>query len=393
MSLTILRGGTALLPSGWQRADVWLSPGGVVRIDAGDLADTTFGAVVELDCTDRWIVPGFLDGHLHLLGGGGGGGYATRIPELPVDAVLEAGITTCVAMPGVDNVTRSLRGLIAAARSFTGQGVRSFAMTGGFMWPPATLTGGIRDDLHLVPDLVGVKIALGEHLATAPSLDELVTLLRELGWVSRMTGKAALLHVHLGTLPAPAGSLRVAIERAETDPSHVQVTHPNYTAAALEAALELGALGCRVDVNPLLHPGRVAGSIAPAETVRELLAASIPLERLTMSSDGNASVPRPLPDGTIEPFSHQLGLLPAVHDVSAGAGLTFEEALALITTNPARALQRPDLGLLEIGGAADAVVLDPTRTSVELVVSDAVVRVRDGVATHPSPFRDPRWPS
>lgn len=393
MALTLLGGGTALLESGWSRADVWLTPGGVAGIGAPSsdpgLPDA-LGEVQRIDASGLRIIPGLIDGHLHLLGGGGGGGYETRIPELPADAALEAGITSCVAMPGVDNVTRSLEALLATARGFTRRGVRALAMTGGFMWPPRTLTGSVRDDLSLIPDLVGVKIALGEHLATAPDARELARVLRELGWVSKMSASACLLHVHLGVSPDPGRALVEALDEAGSDPAGVVVTHANYAASALDAAIELGRAGCWIDVNPLLHPGRVAASIAPADAIRTLREAGVPAERLTMSTDGNASVPRILPDGTLERFSHQLGLLPAAREVARQGVLDEASALALITRNPADALRRPELGRIEAGAASDLVLIDED-WRIDTVISSGVVRVRDGVAVSPSPFRDPRW--
>jgi beta-aspartyl-dipeptidase (metallo-type) len=397
MSLTILRGGTTLLPTGWSLADIVMAPGGIVGVGeaplALDEASSAVGGVSVVDCTGRLVVPGLVDGHLHLAGGGGGGGFHTRIPELPVDAVLEAGITTCVAMPGVDNVSRNLEGLLALAQGFSRRGVRALAMTGGFQWPPRAVTGTVRDDVYLLPALSGVKIALGEHLATAPDVAELTRLLRELHWVSRMTAGPALLHAHLGTSAAPGRVLSEALERAETDPAGVQVTHANYTPDALADAISLGRAGCWVDVNPLLHPGRVAGAIAPAEAVGALIEAGVPAGRITMSSDGNASVPRVLPDGTTERFSHQLGLLGAVHDIVRKGVLDSARAFALVTANPAAALRQDRLGAIACDAASDAVVLDPESHAVETVVSDAVVRVRGGVAVDPGLFRDPRWRS
>ena len=44
-------------------------------------------------------MPGLVDGHVHVIGGGGNEGYASRIPELWVGELVEAGITTVVAPP------------------------------------------------------------------------------------------------------------------------------------------------------------------------------------------------------------------------------------------------------------------------------------------------------
>lgn len=394
MTFLILRGASVLLPDGWAKAEVWALEGSIVGIgpslDPDDATRRMLGEPEVIDLKGQYLVPGFIDGHLHILGGGGGGGFTTRIPELPVDAALEAGITTCIAMPGVDPLTRPLQALLALGAGFTEQGVRTLAMTGGFVWPPQTLTGSIRSDLHTISALTGVKIALGEHLATAPSTPELERLLTELGWAARTTGRGILLHAHLGTMANPAERLEAALERVDIDRGLVQITHANYTDQTLAAAVRLGLAGCRIDVNPLINPERIEGAISPTEAVAALIDAGVPLGSITLSSDGNASVPRVLQDGSRETFDHQLHLIEAVADLSRQGVLELADALSLITANPAAALRRPDLGRIAKGAVADFVSLD-AELSVSTVISGGTVRVRSGVVVSPSQFRDPRW--
>ena len=39
-------------------------------------------------------VPGFIDCHVHIIGGGGEGGFRTRTPELQLSSIVKGGITT-----------------------------------------------------------------------------------------------------------------------------------------------------------------------------------------------------------------------------------------------------------------------------------------------------------
>ncbi|RKN12485.1 amidohydrolase family protein [Streptomyces radicis] len=395
MRTTILRGGSVLTPVGWADGDVLMAAGRVLAVTplgGADAVRAWAGDAAEWDCRGLLVVPGLVDGHLHVLGGGGASGYGSRIPELPADAVLEAGITTCVAMPGVDTLTRNVESLLAKAAALSSAGVRTHAMLGGFAWPPPVLTGEPRRDLHALPQLVGVKIALGERLATAPDRVELARLLGELTWVAATTGRAALLHVHLGTRPGGTEPLEWALAESGADPARVQLTHANHSRDTLAAATALGLRGCRVDVNPLLHPGRVAGAVGPVAAVRHLLAAGVKAELLTLSSDGNASVPRVRPDGGREAFSHQLGLLTCVRDLVDGGVLGLDDALALVTAHPADALRLPDVGRIAPGAAAD-VVVTTHEPAVLHVFSGGEPRVVEGRAVAPSPFRDPRWPT
>ncbi|MGW0588679.1 amidohydrolase family protein [Streptosporangium sp. NPDC002607] len=402
MTLTILHGGTVLTPRSAGIAEVVIggrdilavvpvdesragTPGGPVGIPTGPP-----GTVVH-DCAGLIVAPGVVDGHLHILGGGGGSGYHSRIPELPADVIVEAGTTTCVGMPGVDPISKSPEALLARAYALPVTGPRAWAMAGGFHWPPPTVTGSLVRDLYLLPHLVGVKIALYEHKATCPDLAELTHLLRELEWAAGATGKACLLHVHLGTAVGDPDLLARALDGSGANPRRLQVTHANYSPATLDVAGRLGSAGSWVDVNPLINPARIAGAVAPTAAVAELLARGVPADQITLSSDGNASVPRTLPDGSWERFAHRVELLPTVRALAEAGILDLPDALALATRNPATALRLDGVGTLRPGGPADVAVLDMD-LRVRRVFRDGVEVVRDGRATAPTPFR-PESPS
>jgi beta-aspartyl-dipeptidase (metallo-type) len=385
---TLLHGGKVVGPDGLLPADVVLAGRDVVEVSPNGATSSALREMASVDCTDHYVTAGLVDGHVHILGGGGGSGYGSRIPELPADAILRAGTTTCVGMPGVDIVSKPIETMLARAYAMDRDGPRTRAMTGGFHWPAESLTGSLVRDLYLLPHLVGVKVALFERTATAPDHDELVVLLRQLQWAAAATGKGCLLHVHLGTQPGTRLDLLRALEASGADPQRLQVTHVNYCPDNLDAAAVLGVSGCWVDINPLIHPGRIAGSIDPVDSVRRLLEAGVPAERITLSSDGNASVPRTLPDSTTETFQYRLELLPTVRAIVSAGVLPIHAALALATRNPARALRLERVGVLEPGSAADVLVLD-SRLSVRDVWSAGRTMVRDGRVLNPSPYQHP----
>ncbi|GAA2698989.1 amidohydrolase family protein [Micromonospora olivasterospora] len=396
MTLTVLRGGILLAPQPAGTGDVVVAGRDILEVGPPGPTSGMAAQATVVDCAGLLIAPGVVDGHLHILGGGGGSGYHTRIPELPADVIVEAGTTSCVGMPGVDPITKNPEALLARAYALPATGPRAWAMAGGFHWPPPTVTGSILRDLHLLPHLVGVKIALYEHKATAPGPTELARLLRELEWVAGATGKAGLLHVHLGTAVGDPDLLARALDESGADPGRVQVTHANYTPDTLGLATRLGGLGCRVDVNPLINPDRITGAIAPVDAIAALLAGGVPAGQLTLSSDGNASVPRTLPGGDIEPFAYRVELLPTVRALVAAGVLDLPDALALVTANPAAALRLDSagphgIGTLRTGGPADIVVLEPD-LRVRHVYRDGEQLVRDGRAVAPNPFRPPQRP-
>ena len=46
------------------------------------------------------LIPGLIDGHAHLTGGDGEAGFGSRVPPVPHEQFLSAGITTVVGVCG-----------------------------------------------------------------------------------------------------------------------------------------------------------------------------------------------------------------------------------------------------------------------------------------------------
>jgi beta-aspartyl-dipeptidase (metallo-type) len=322
------------------------------RLDTGGLD------VTQLDLEGRRLLPGLIDGHLHIVGGGGNEGYGTRIPELWTGELLAAGITTVVAPPGLDMVTKSLEGLLAKAYALHEDGITALLMTGGFQRPFPTLTGSVARDLFLVDRIVGVKIALGEHRATRFRDHELSELAGQLEWLSGATGKACVLHSHLGEAGDPAAQLLRLMGEGRLAPQRFQATHLNHSPDAMAAAPEISDRGGTVDVNPILDPAFGHPHATPAAVaVRQFLDAGLDPTRITMTSDGNASVPIRRPDGSRGNYEKSLSWLwGAVVDLVRD-GVELEQALAFVTSNPARVLRLPTKGSVRVGGDADLLVV------------------------------------
>ena len=85
--------------------------------DWSSLLESSAFAIEVLDGKDCIVVPGFIDGHVHLIGGGGEGGPHTRTPEVMLSTLTTAGVTTVVGVLGTDGITRSVEALLAKARA------------------------------------------------------------------------------------------------------------------------------------------------------------------------------------------------------------------------------------------------------------------------------------
>src|SRR5512135_1074884 len=85
------------------------------------------------------VTPGFVDLHVHILGGGGEGGPRTRTPEIVLSQIIRAGVTTIVGCLGTDDVTRKIETLLAKAMQLDEEGISSFIYCGSYQFPPATI--------------------------------------------------------------------------------------------------------------------------------------------------------------------------------------------------------------------------------------------------------------
>ena len=80
------------------RKDVLTVYDKIVKIaDAGTItADGLLSGAETVDGTGLVLTPGFVDCHVHVLGGGGEGGFANRTPEATMEGLNKFGVTTVV---------------------------------------------------------------------------------------------------------------------------------------------------------------------------------------------------------------------------------------------------------------------------------------------------------
>jgi len=377
-ALTLFSGGNVLLPTGFERTDVLVAG---ERIHAvGPAAEASgLGALVEQrDISGLTVVPGLVDAHAHVLGGGGGDGYATRIPELRVADVTGNGITTVVAAPGIDMVSRSMEGLLAKARGLTTDGMTAFIYIGGFRRPVATFTGSVWRDAYLIPDIIGVKLAVGD--ARAPSIETtaLVDLARDAAWAERARGQRLVIHLHLGTDPDGPDLVRDALARAP-NPGRFIITHCNWTRASVEAAVDFVADGAYADITTLMDPDHgLVDAVRPSAAIAELLERGVDPTRVSMSTDGNGHVPAGTADGwePYDPLMHTL--LAQARALVTDYGVEKEVAVRTVTETPATALGLEGRkGRIAAGADADLLLLDDDMRPVGVYCRGREM-VRDG---------------
>jgi len=340
------------------------------------------------DLEGRRVIPGLIDAHTHLTGGGGETGYASRVPALTLTQLTTAGVTTAVGLLGTDDTVRSTADLLAHARALRSLGLSTWCWTGGYHVPPVTLTGSVRGDLVHLDLVVGVgELALSDHRSSQPTLDELLRIAADTHVGGLMTGKAGVLHLHLGDGERGLDLVRRAVVQAEIPARVYHPTHVNRRRALLEEAFALVREGVTIDVTAF-PASDDPDEVDADEAIARYLASDLPPERLTVSSDGGGCLPVFDADRRAVPGASAVATpatLAATLRRLLERGVPLAEAVAPFTANPAALLRLATKGRLAIGQDADLVVLDEAH-GVADVLAGGRWMVREGRAVVHGPF-------
>jgi beta-aspartyl-dipeptidase (metallo-type) len=359
--LTLIRNGALHVPAPAGVQSLLLVGDRIARLGSvEEAALSALGLPVEVvDATGCIVTPGLVDPHEHLIGAGGEQGFSSRMPEVRLEQLLLAGITTVVGCLGTDTTTRHLGALVGKARQLTEQGVTALLYTGGFPIPPRTLTGSVTDDLVFIDCMIGVgEVAISDVRSSQPTLDELARLVSSALIGGRASGKAGVTHFHAGPGRARLSLLHALLDGYELVPESLYVTHANRSEALLDDAIALARRGSFVDMDT------VDGGLG--RWLRYYLEHGGPSERLTVSSDAHTA--------GAEPAQLHAELVASVRE----HGLPLEQVLPFFTSNPATALKLPRKGRLAPGMDGDVLVMDAQSLELRHVFTRGQPRVRDG---------------
>lgn len=310
------------------------------------------------DLGGRRLIPGLIDAHVHLTGGGGEAGANTKVPPLALSPFTRGGITTVVALLGTDDATRHPRELVTAVQGLRAEGLSAWCYTAGYHLPPVTITGSVRGDIAAIECIVGVKTAISDHRSSQPTLDELLRLASEAHVGGLMTGKAGIVHLHVGDGARGLELIRQALDGSELPPSVFNPTHVNRRKALFDEAVALARRGCNIDITAFpVADGDDAWPAAIA--LVRYLDAGAPPARVTISSDGGGCLPRFDAEGRVAQMDvGDPGALARTIAELLATGQSLERVLPAFTRNPASLLRLARKGQIAVGADADLVALD-----------------------------------
>jgi beta-aspartyl-dipeptidase (metallo-type) len=325
-------------------------------------------AVDEVDLGGRRVIPGLIDGHVHLTGGGGEAGPETRVPPVSLSRLTLAGVTTAVGVLGTDDTVRTTAELVTVARGLTALGLSAFCHTGGYHVPPTTATGSVRLDIVLIDLILGVgELAISDHRSSHPTLDELLRIAGDAHVAGLMSGKAGIVHLHVGDGARGLEPIRQALERSELPPAVFNPTHVNRRRALFDEAMALTERGCSVDITAF-PVGKGEDAWTADEALVRYLDAGLDPSRVTVSSDGGGCLPVFDADGRV--VTMDVGS-PAATGATLQAllarGQPLERVLPAFTSSPAGVLRLQRKGHLRPGADADLVVLDGAGAAADVM--------------------------
>jgi len=324
----------------------------------------------EIDLEGRRLIPGFIDGHAHVTGGGGESGFKTRVPPVPLGQFTRAGVTSVVGVLGTDDTTRDTRSLLAQTRALREEGIGAWCHTGGYHVPPVTLTGSVRDDIVYLDPVIGVgELALSDHRSSQPTRDELLRIASDAHVAGMISGKAGIVHLHLGDGERGLDLVRQALQLSELPARVFNPTHINRRKALFDEAIELAGNGSTVDITAF--PVTEEEDAWPADVaLLKYLESGAPADRVTISSDGGGCLPVFNEQGEMlhMDIGRPASLIETLRTL-LGNGVALEQVLPAFTSNVADILRLHDRGRIRVGDAADLIVLDDENDISDVMIA------------------------
>lgn len=364
--LTILKNTNLYKPEYVGKADILLGQGKILAIET-ELNISGLDNIKVIDCKGKPVTPGLIDQHIHLTGGGGEAGFSSRTPQVTLSRLIKAGTTTTVGVLGTDGISRSPKDLYAKAAALTAEGITAYMHTGSYEVPTKTITGSIRDDITFIPAILGVKVALADHRSSFPTTQELARIVSDIRIASLLAGKKGVLHIHMGGLPQPFGQVDELMAMG-MPVQHISPTHVARTENLFGEAIKFAHKGGFIDITS-------GGSrfTPPEQAVKLALESGVSASQITISSDGNGSLPKFNERGEISGLTaaavdSNLLLLPLIID----QGICPEQAIAMMTANVASSLGISK-GRIEVGQDADICLFNDDFTLNSVIAKGSLV--------------------
>lgn len=337
--------------------------------------------VEVIDASGMILTPGFIDSHVHILGGGGEGGFKTRTPEITLTDITAAGVTTIVGCLGTDGVGRSMESLYAKAKALEEEGISTYIYTGNYRVPVTTITGSIMKDIMMIDKVIGVgELAISDHRSAQPNVEELKRVAADARVAGILSGKAGVVNMHLGDGRRMLDPIIEITEGSEIPKSQFIPTHMGRNSYLFEEAIRYAKNGGYIDFTTSSDPSFFEhGEVKASKALKICLDNEVPEDKITFTSDGQGSLP------TFNEKKELIGLrvgkcITMLEEFRAAVleeGVKLEQALKVITSNPALALKLKAKGRIAKGFDADLILLKEEKLELNTVIAKGQIMIKD----------------
>jgi len=333
-----------------------------------------------IDASKCIIIPGFIDQHVHINGAGGEGGPQYRTPPIQLSELVTAGITSVIGLLGTDGFARSLKALLMKAKGLENEGVSTWIYTGAYQYPSPTITGDILSDIMLIEKVIGVKIALSDHRSSHLTIDELKKVTSKARVGGMLAGKVGIVHIHMGSEKIGLNPLFEIIKNTEIPIEQFAPTHLNRNEDLFKSAIEFGKMGGYIDLTAgAPSENELNGRLKPSKSIKKLVRNGVSIERITMSTDGNGSMPKFNEKKEIigMAVASVSSLYKEFVDLIKKEKVSVQDAVRVSSTNIAKHLKLEQKGEIKEGKDADIIVLNKNSLQIKHVIAKGKIMMKN----------------
>ncbi|HFC30225.1 MAG TPA: beta-aspartyl-peptidase [Oceanospirillales bacterium] len=311
------------------------------------------------DFSGKRLIPGIIDAHAHITGGGGEAGFKTKVPALNLSQYTKAGVTTVIGLLGTDDTTRNTSSIISQVYSLREEGLSAWCYTGGYHIPLTTLTGDVRRDMVHIEPIIGVgELAISDHRSSQPTFNEIARIAGDVHVAGLMTGKAGIVHFHLGDGTRKLDLIEKLLDETEIPPRVLNPTHCNRNIPLFEQACELTKKGITIDVTAFPKT-ESEEEYSAAQAFKRYRNGGFDSSKFTISSDGGGCLPHFNEQGELLHLDYgRCTLLSDTLKELLDEGFVLSEVIAPFTSNVAQLLRLHNKGKIAVGNDADLIILD-----------------------------------
>ncbi|MGV8981451.1 beta-aspartyl-peptidase [Clostridium sp.] len=379
--VTLIKGGKVYAPQYIGKKDILICGDKIELIEDSINVENCGFEVKVIEASGKLVFPGFIDSHVHILGGGGEGGFKTRTPEIKLSDLTTAGITTVVGCLGTDGISRNMRSLLAKARALEEEGISTYIYTGSYRMPVKTIMENVQEDIILIDKIIGVgEIALSDHRSSHATFEQFVQLVSDARIGGILSGKAGIVNVHMGDGKSELDYMDRLAKETDIPLTQIIPTHMNRNPSLFQKGLEYAKKGGYIDfttstTEKFLDEGETKCSTG----LKIMLEEGVDIKNITFTSDGQGSLPDFNESGDY--IGLKVGkcesLYKEVRDAIINEKISVEHAISVITSNPAEHLKLKTKGNIKIGYDADIVLVNENDFNINTVIANGRIMIHE----------------